>query len=269
MNNIDSNNDLDKGKILFLLEQLDQKAKEPYDIVICGGAAAIAQYGVDRFTSDIDILGGSFESASFKDLVSDVLIENNFDLKTINSGANVYSKTLNPNFQKRLVLSDVEFKNLRVSFISKADLVSMKLSALRERDIDDINILGISVEDLPVIDENLAHLVKHDPVQVLIMKSLLLKREDTQKIKGIEPFVGILKEFFEKEEVKSVLDSMKSLDDVLAKPESFSDFSSVVSKIQSEFLADLGDISNIKGSREPPKIHYANCSGKCGHYSGG
>jgi hypothetical protein len=215
MNNINSSKFLDKETIISLLEKLDQRVEEPYDIIICGGAAAITKYNVERYTDDIDFFEVSPESMSFRNLISDVLADNNFELETINSGARAYIDYLSPNYRNRLIPSDVEFKNLRVSFISKADLVSMKICALREIDIHDVNVLGIMDEDLSIINENLTYLAERDPAQVQIMRALFVKREETQKITGMEPFVEILEQLFEKVGEKNVFDEIEALADAI------------------------------------------------------
>jgi len=70
---------------------------------------------------------------------------------------------LSPDFQKRLIPLNEEFKNLHVFIISKSDLITMKICAWREADKADIETLGISHEDLKIINTNLTHVEKHSP----------------------------------------------------------------------------------------------------------
>ncbi|MBN1982708.1 MAG: hypothetical protein JW795_14335 [Chitinivibrionales bacterium] len=50
------NKNFDQFKILSLLQELDRRLKKTCQIIICGGAAAIIGYGLNRTTGDIDIL---------------------------------------------------------------------------------------------------------------------------------------------------------------------------------------------------------------------
>jgi len=154
---------LNGSKIISLLKDLDRHVAEPCRIIICGGAAAIVGYGMKRLTGDIDILEPFPKSDSFYKAVKDLSKSNGLDPKWINDGVKGFLDDLSPDFQKRLLPLNEEFENLHVFIISKPDLITMKICAWREADKEDIKALGISKEDLTIINANLEHVEKHSP----------------------------------------------------------------------------------------------------------
>ena len=154
---------LNGSKIISLLKELDRRVTGPCRIIICGGAAAIVGYGMKRLTGDIDILEPFPKSPSFYKAAKDLAKSHSLDPKWINDGVKGFLDDLRPDFQKRLIPLNEGFKNLEVFIISKPDLITMKICAWRETDKEDIEALGISKEDLTIINANLAHAKKHSP----------------------------------------------------------------------------------------------------------
>ena len=154
---------LNGSKIISLLKELDRRVAEPCRIIICGGAAAIIGYGMKRLTGDIDILEPFPKNESFYKAVKDLSKSRSLDPKWINDGVKGFLDDLSPDFQKRLTPLNEEFENLHVFIISKPDLITMKICAWREADKADIEALGISKEDLTIINANLAHVERHSP----------------------------------------------------------------------------------------------------------
>ena len=151
---------LNQEKILSLLRQLDNRIDYPCGIIICGGAAAIVGYGLKRLTGDIDILEPFPKHSSFYKIVKEL---GNIDPNAINDGAKGIVSQLSANYRKRVTPLKAGFKNLDVSMIGKADFITMKICAWRESDIQDIRSIGISKEDLIVIDENISHMALFQP----------------------------------------------------------------------------------------------------------
>jgi hypothetical protein len=119
--------------------------------------------GMKRLTGDIDILEPFPKSASFYRAVKDLSKSHNLDPKWINDGVKGFLDDLSPDCQKRLIPLNETFENLHVFIISKPDLITMKICAWREADKEDFEALGISQEDLTIINSNLAHVEKHSP----------------------------------------------------------------------------------------------------------
>jgi hypothetical protein len=172
--------ELSRSEIVRILQEWDKTLDRPYHIVICGGAAAIVKYGVDRSTGDIDILDEDFDVETFNKSIEEVFKNTDLPLSTINIDSRNYINSLTPNFRNRLEPSNEKYENLKVDYICKADLLSMKLLALRtekdrgvefdgKTDLHDIIKLNVEKKDLPVIYSNIinyanqfsAHTEKH------------------------------------------------------------------------------------------------------------
>ena len=149
--------------IISLLHELDDLANEPCRIIICGGACAIVAHGLNRLTGDIDIFEPIPKTHDFYKHLKKIEEEHGFDSAWFNEGAKGFSDCLNPNYKKRLIPIDKDFKNLSVFAISKADLITMKLCAWREPDREDIISLGIKNEEMKIIKENVTYMQNNRP----------------------------------------------------------------------------------------------------------
>jgi len=156
---------LNGTEIISLLQHLDHSLNEPCRIIICGGAAAIIGYGLKRFTGDIDIMEPWPKSDSFYRVVRDLSEIHGLDPKWINDGVKGFVDYLSPDYQKRLIPLSAGFANLEVFIISKPDLITMKICAWREADKEDVIAMGISKEDIAIINSNLAYVASHSPDQ--------------------------------------------------------------------------------------------------------
>jgi hypothetical protein len=177
---------LNGSKIVSLLKALDRSIHEPCKIIICGGAAAIVGYGMKRFTGDIDILEPQPKSESFYKAVKELSKSHNLDPKWINDGVKGFLDDLSPDYQKRLLPLSEGFENLEVFIISKPDLITMKICAWREADKEDIDALGISKEDLTVINANLIYVAKHSPDRAH-KAHLVLSELGVQELRILKP----------------------------------------------------------------------------------
>lgn len=157
------NRELNGSKILKLLKDFDDQIKEPCKIIVCGGAAAIIGFGLNRHTGDIDILEPKPKSDSFNNVVKNFSEIYGLDKKWLNDGVKGFVDYLSPGYRSRLISINHNFKNLEVFVISKPDLITMKICAWREADKEDVKFLGISNDDLLIINENIKHLERHSP----------------------------------------------------------------------------------------------------------
>lgn len=154
---------LNESRIIALLKELDERMEEQCLIVICGGAAAIVGYGMSRLTGDIDILEPHPRLNSFYKAVKEISTSHGLDSKWINDGVKGFLDDLDPSYRERLIPLNANFRNLDVLIISKPDLITMKICAWRETDREDIQALGISQDDLVIINKNLTYAAKHSP----------------------------------------------------------------------------------------------------------
>jgi len=177
---------LNGSKIVSLLQVLDRNINEPCRIIICGGAAAIVGYGMKRLTGDIDILEPCPKNESFYKAVKDISKSHGLDPKWINDGVKGFVDYLSPDYQKRLMPLRAGFENLEVFIISKPDFITMKICAWREADKEDVKALGISKEDLTIINSNLAYVAKHSPDRAH-KAHLVLSELGVQEVRSLKP----------------------------------------------------------------------------------
>jgi hypothetical protein len=205
---------LNESKILYLLRDLDKRLDQPCSIVICGGAAAIVAHGLKRFTGDIDIFEPNPKSKSFYNSVNDLIKSNGLDPSAINDGAKGFVDYLSPNYRQRLIPLNADFNNLKVSFISKPDFLTMKICAWRDTDIRDVVSLGISKDDLTIINENLAHLAHHSPDHAhkahLVLAEIGAQALPEIKADEVNSLAELVQFYFEKTGTDATFDEIKA-----------------------------------------------------------
>lgn len=191
---------LNGSKIVALLQDLDSRIQEHCRIIICGGAAAIVGYGMKRLTGDIDIFEPCPKSDSFYKSVKDLSDSHGLDPKWINDAVKGFVDSLSPDYQKRLIPLNAGFKNLEVFIISKPDFITMKICAWRETDKEDIKAIGISNDDIAVINTNLAYIAGHSPdrahkahlvlSEIGVYEERVLKAEEVSSLAELIQFSG-------------------------------------------------------------------------------
>jgi len=172
---------------------------------ICGGAAAIVGYGMKRLTGDIDILEPCPKSESFYRAVKDLSESHGLDPKWINDGTKGFVDYLSPDYQKRLMPLSAGFANLDVFIIGKPDFITMKICAWREADKEDVKALGISKEDLTIINANLAYVAKHSPDRAhkahLVLSELGVQEVRSLKAEDVSSLAELI-QFYRQHEKK-------------------------------------------------------------------
>ena len=83
----------------------------------------------------------------------------------LNDNTKRVKQYLDPDYESRLTKLPETFKNLDINFISKADLVIMKLAIdnIRERDINDLMSLNLTLQERNLIHRIIDTISKHDP----------------------------------------------------------------------------------------------------------
>lgn len=157
------NKRFDEKEIIRLLHELDNHIDEPCKIIICGGAAIIAGFGIERTTGDIDVLEVKPKNKSFFDSVKKIAENNELKQNWLNDGAKGYIDYLHPSYKNRLIPVNETFKNLSAFFVGKSDLITMKICAWRESDKEDVDALDATKEDLKIINENIEYFQKISP----------------------------------------------------------------------------------------------------------
>ncbi|MCL2242208.1 MAG: DUF6036 family nucleotidyltransferase [Chitinispirillia bacterium] len=236
-----------KKEIYEHLRALDSNLDRPQHIIICGGAAVVAKYGIHRYTDDIDILDADFNVEAFNELVKKTL--NSTSPMIFNDAAKIYINELTADFRNRLIPSDEEYKHLKVDFISKADLISMKLLALRDDDMKDIVELNIKKDDLPVIYSNIMNYAKVSSACVdnIMTNEHIVNNFKVVKALNVLERLGASNPSKAVGDVESLLDLIKFYEKSTGKLPSFSD----VEKWQNDILHNvkIKDIADGINSR--------------------
>jgi predicted nucleotidyltransferase len=163
MNKVDSPEEstmLNKDKLLAMLHKLDTMLDYKIRLDVGGGAAAILKYRVERRTTDVDVVNSSKPIDSFKDVLERIAKEAKIpripgkEELWLNDNAKSVKQYLPPDYEERLTKINQKFKNIDLNFLSKPDLVIMKLSVdvIRERDVNDISALKLTLQE-----RNLVH----------------------------------------------------------------------------------------------------------------
>jgi hypothetical protein len=153
--------------ILNLIRTLDTKLQQPERLVLCGGMAVALAFGGKRQTFDLDVIGPLPLSAHLKSKAAEVAAEAGGSAGWLNDAAKGFCDYLPPGWSERLITVEMGLKKLLVQSLGKTDLIMMKLRAARDRDLADIEFLGIAPEDVRIIVANLDRISRFDPKAAL------------------------------------------------------------------------------------------------------
>ncbi len=144
---------MDKNELTSALQALDNRLTVPSDIVLVGGAAMILHFGARRATRDMDVLVLRGDLAELREAASVLAREHDLPADWINDAAKGFADVLPPDFYHRLVPLDLSLQNLRVYVLGRPEQVAMKIVALREQDLEDLELLlpQLSEEDKGVL----------------------------------------------------------------------------------------------------------------------
>lgn len=132
---------MDKVDLIGMLRRLDEVLTTPVDLLIVGGAAMVLHFGAQRATRDVDgwVIHGS--SAEVRRAVQQVAEECGMPADWLNDGVKGFAAVLPPDFELRLEALDFGFEQLHTFALGRAEQAAMKIIALRERDLEDLELL--------------------------------------------------------------------------------------------------------------------------------
>lgn len=151
-----------RKELLDLLKEIDTRLDKPYTIIVCGGAAAILNYGLLRNTMDVDLLGTTPPSDKIREISKKVAEIKGLPPNWLNDGAKGFARYLPLGVNKRLLLIKGDFKKLRPYAISKVDLYVMKLAAFRPDDRDDLEKLSLTEGEKRIVLKAIGKIAKFD-----------------------------------------------------------------------------------------------------------
>ncbi len=132
---------MDKQELAQILQDLDGQLSSSCDIILIGGAAMILYFGASRATHDIDVLVLRGNLAELRRVVQVVAEQRNLPAGWMNEAAKGFADILPRDFYQRLTPLDLDLQYLRLYVLGRPEQVAMKIVALREQDLEDLEIL--------------------------------------------------------------------------------------------------------------------------------
>lgn len=156
---------MDKSTLKKALQALDKQVVNHYRIIIVGGAAMIMHFGASRATRDIDAILEGDNLREIKQAAQKVAEEFNLDADWLNDSVKGFAVTLPPDFHKRITKLQLDLNNIEVYVLGIAEQLIMKIVALREQDLEDIEVLlpKLTDEDKTIVIKNMNHVSKFRP----------------------------------------------------------------------------------------------------------
>ena len=139
---------MDQQELAFVLKDLDAALTVACDIVIVGGAAMMLHFGARRATSDIDIVPLRGDAAELRRAISAVARKRGLPRNWMSDAAKGFADILPMDFAQRLVPLDMPLRRLRLWVLGRPEQVAMKMAALREQDLEDLELLMPPMTDL-------------------------------------------------------------------------------------------------------------------------
>jgi len=156
---------MDRHELTTALQALDAELTSLCDIVLVGGAAMILHFGAGRATRDIDVLVLRGDLAELREAAAATAREHQLPADWINDAAKGFADILPPDFYHRLMPLDLPLQNLRLYVLGRPEQVAMKIVALREQDLEDLELLlpQLSEEDKGVLLAIMQHVSRFRP----------------------------------------------------------------------------------------------------------
>jgi predicted nucleotidyltransferase len=169
---------MDRQELVEALRALDRRLASSVDIVVVGGAAMILHFGAPRATRDVDMLLLRGDSEELRGAIRDVARELHLPKNWMSDAAKAFADVLPPDFYHRLVQLDLSLEHLRLYALGRPDQVAMKAIALREPDLEDLELLlpGLSEADRSVVVDIVHHVARVRPDWAQKLRYFLLEQ---------------------------------------------------------------------------------------------
>ncbi len=151
--------------LICVLKELDKLLTCHYKVIIAGGAAMIIHYGASRATRDVDAIIEGGNLYKIRDAARKIADKFNLNDNWFNDSIKGFANILPPDFQERTKALQIELSNIEIYAIGIAEQLIMKIIALREQDLEDIEILlpKLTEEDKQVVLRDIDHISKTRP----------------------------------------------------------------------------------------------------------
>lgn len=156
---------VDKIGLIAAIRELDRQLAEPVDLVIIGGAAMILGFGASRATRNVDVIPLRGDLQALRTAVARVGRDLELPSDWVSDAAKGLADVLSPDFYRRLEPIDLQLDKLRLYLLGRPDLVAMKIIALREQDLEDLEILlaELDPDGLRIVEQTASHVARFRP----------------------------------------------------------------------------------------------------------
>ena len=138
---------MDKNELILALQELDAQLSSACDVVLVGGAAMILHHGAPRATRDVDVLLLRGDLGEMRRAVQRVARAHDLPDDWVHDAVKGFADILPPDFYHRLVPLDLPLRYLHLYVLGRPEQAAMKIVALREQDLEDLELLLPSMSD--------------------------------------------------------------------------------------------------------------------------
>ncbi len=142
---------MDRDNLAAALKEVDRLLSASCDIIIIGGAAMILHFGAQRATRDAFLLPLRGDRNALREAIKSVAQQYDLPEDWMSDAAKGFADILPPDFYHRLTLLDLPLQRLRAYVLGRPEQAAMKIVALREQDLEDLELL------LPLLSEDDKH----------------------------------------------------------------------------------------------------------------
>jgi len=169
---------MDKRELIEILRELDERLSSSFDVILLGGAAMILHFGAGRATRDIDVFVLRGDLTELREAVKTVALARDLPEDWMSDAAKGFADILPPDFYHRLVPLEFTFQHLRLYALGRPEQVAMKIVALREQDLEDLELLlpQLSEEEKKVLIAIMYHVSRFRPDWAQKMQYFLEER---------------------------------------------------------------------------------------------
>jgi hypothetical protein len=106
-----------------------------------GGAAMILHFGAARATQDIDVVAVQGNVGDYRRAVNAVAEERGLPANWVSDAAKGFASILPADYRTRIEALDVGTTRLRLFVLGRPEQAALKIIALREQDLEDLDVL--------------------------------------------------------------------------------------------------------------------------------
>jgi hypothetical protein len=139
---------MDRSELIAALRDLDAELAEPVDIVIVGGAAMILHFGAARATRDVDVVAVQGNVTAYRNAVKAVAEARGLPADWVSDAAKGFASVLPEDYRTRIEPLELGTTHLHLFVLGRPEQAALKIIALREQDLEDLDLLLPQLTDL-------------------------------------------------------------------------------------------------------------------------